>query len=135
MADAPHEYPKWPKVSWYFSQWRDSGNWPRLHDTLRAQVRQQEASQAPTAAASTAKASRRPNSRRTRSDKGKTSKGATPSVGGDAGFLLAVVVTAASALTLLSPSPLRTGSAVPKSAAAAWVDGALGAARGMGEPP
>jgi len=37
----PHEYPKWPSVSWYFSQWRDSGDWQRLHDTLRAQVRQQ----------------------------------------------------------------------------------------------
>jgi putative transposase len=28
-------------VYWYFSQWRDSGDWQRLHDTLRAQVRQQ----------------------------------------------------------------------------------------------
>jgi putative transposase len=37
----PHEYPKWPSVYWYFSQWRDSGDWQRLHDTLRAQVRQQ----------------------------------------------------------------------------------------------
>ena len=34
----PHEYPKWPSVYWYFSQWRDSGDWQRLHDTLRAQV-------------------------------------------------------------------------------------------------
>src|SRR5919109_2389689 len=38
----PHEYPKWPSVYWYFSQWRDTGAWQRLHDTLRAQVRQQE---------------------------------------------------------------------------------------------
>ena len=37
----PHEYPKWPSVSWYFSQGRDSGAWQRLHDTLRAQGRQQ----------------------------------------------------------------------------------------------
>jgi putative transposase len=37
----PHEYPKWPRVYWYCSQWRDSGDWPRLHDTLRAPVRQQ----------------------------------------------------------------------------------------------
>src|SRR5215470_7204514 len=37
----PHEYPKWPSVYWYFSQWRDSGDWQRLHDTLRAHVRQQ----------------------------------------------------------------------------------------------
>jgi putative transposase len=26
-------------VYWYFSQWRASGDWQRLHDTLRAQVR------------------------------------------------------------------------------------------------
>lgn len=38
----PHEYPKWPSVYWYFSQWRDTGAWQCLHDTLRAQVRQQE---------------------------------------------------------------------------------------------
>jgi putative transposase len=38
----PHEYPKWPSVYWYFSQWRDTSAWQRLHDTLRAQVRQQE---------------------------------------------------------------------------------------------
>src|SRR5499433_2657623 len=37
----PHEYPKWPSVYWYFSRWRASGDWQRLHDTLRAQVRQQ----------------------------------------------------------------------------------------------
>jgi putative transposase len=37
----PHAYPQWPSVYWYFRQWRDSGDWQRLHDTLRAQVRQQ----------------------------------------------------------------------------------------------
>jgi putative transposase len=37
----PHEYPKWPSVYWYVSQWRDSGDWQRLPDTLRARVRQQ----------------------------------------------------------------------------------------------
>jgi putative transposase len=37
----PHEYPKWQSVYWYFHQWRDSGDWQRIHDTLRAQVRQQ----------------------------------------------------------------------------------------------
>ena len=36
----PHEYPKWPSVYWYFSPWRASGDWQRLHDTLRAEVRQ-----------------------------------------------------------------------------------------------
>src|SRR5215471_16767951 len=37
----PPAYPQWPSVYWYCSQWRDSGAWQRLHDTLRAQVRQQ----------------------------------------------------------------------------------------------
>ena len=37
----PHEYPKWPSVYWYFSQWRDSGDWQRMHDPLRARVRQE----------------------------------------------------------------------------------------------
>jgi len=36
----PHEYPKWPSVYWYFSPWRASGDWQRLHDTLGAEVRQ-----------------------------------------------------------------------------------------------
>lgn len=37
----PHAYPKWQSVYWYVHQWRESGDWQRLHDTLRAQVRQQ----------------------------------------------------------------------------------------------
>src|SRR5262249_47588564 len=37
----PHEYPQWPRVSWYCSPWRDSGDWQRLHDTLRARGRPQ----------------------------------------------------------------------------------------------
>jgi putative transposase len=37
----PREYPKWKRVSHYFRQWRDDGTWQRLHDTLRARVRQQ----------------------------------------------------------------------------------------------
>jgi putative transposase len=37
----PREYPNWKRVSHYFRQWRDAGSWQRLHDTLRARVRQQ----------------------------------------------------------------------------------------------
>jgi putative transposase len=37
----PREYPKWQSVYHYFRQWRDDGTWRRLHDTLRARVRQQ----------------------------------------------------------------------------------------------
>ena len=38
----PHEYPNHNSVYWYFSQWRESGDWRRIHDTLRAKVRRQE---------------------------------------------------------------------------------------------
>lgn len=37
----PHEYPCWKSVYHYFRQWRISGDWQRLHDTIRAQVREQ----------------------------------------------------------------------------------------------
>ena len=37
----PREYPKWRSVYHYFRQWRADGTWQRLHDTLRARVRQQ----------------------------------------------------------------------------------------------
>jgi putative transposase len=39
----PREYPAWQSVYTYFRQWRDDGTWQRLHDTLRAQVRQRAA--------------------------------------------------------------------------------------------
>ena len=37
----PHEYPHWQSVYYYFRTWRNSGQWQRIHDTLRAQLRQQ----------------------------------------------------------------------------------------------
>jgi putative transposase len=43
----PHEYPKGPRVYWYGSQWRASGDWPRMHDPLRARGRQAEGRHAP----------------------------------------------------------------------------------------
>lgn len=36
----PREYPPWPSVYHYFSRWHRSGDWQRIHDTLRAQERQ-----------------------------------------------------------------------------------------------
>lgn len=36
----PREYPKWQSVYSYFRRWRGDGTWERLHDTLRAQVRE-----------------------------------------------------------------------------------------------
>ena len=36
----PREYPKWKSVYHYFRVWRLSGLWRRIHDTLRARLRQ-----------------------------------------------------------------------------------------------
>jgi len=38
----PREYPAWQSVYTYFRQWRSDGTWRRIHETLRAQVRQRE---------------------------------------------------------------------------------------------
>jgi putative transposase len=36
----PREYPKWQSVYYYFRKWRKTGLWQRIHDTLRARVRE-----------------------------------------------------------------------------------------------
>lgn len=36
----PKEYPNWKSVYHYFRAWQKDGTWQRIHDTLRAQVRQ-----------------------------------------------------------------------------------------------
>ena len=36
----PKEYPKWQSVYSYFRDWKRAGIWKRMHDTLRAKVRQ-----------------------------------------------------------------------------------------------
>lgn len=38
----PREYPKWQSVYYYFRKFRNDGTWQRIHDTLRAEVREQE---------------------------------------------------------------------------------------------
>lgn len=38
----PREYPKWKSVYHYFWQWSKDGTWQRIHDRLRAQLRQKE---------------------------------------------------------------------------------------------
>ena len=38
----PKDYPKWQSVYYYFRIWRDDGTWKRIHDTLRAAVRQRD---------------------------------------------------------------------------------------------
>jgi len=37
----PKEYPKWKSVNHYFRQWGRDGTWQRIHDILRARVREQ----------------------------------------------------------------------------------------------
>jgi len=38
----PRDYPPWKTVYGYFRQWRINGLWERIHDALRAAVRQAE---------------------------------------------------------------------------------------------
>ncbi len=38
----PRDYPPWPTVYGYFRAWRQEGIWERIHDRLRAMVRQQD---------------------------------------------------------------------------------------------
>jgi putative transposase len=95
----PHEYPPWPRVSWSCRPWRASGDWPRLHETWRAQGRQQEGRPTPPPAGG----GDRPSVKTTdlggeRGEaKGKNVQGRTrPLVVDTRGRLRAVIVTAAS---------------------------------------
>ncbi|MGH9944798.1 MAG: IS5 family transposase [Pyrinomonadaceae bacterium] len=38
----PRDYPKWKSGYHYFRQWRGTGDWQRIHDTIRAQARLKE---------------------------------------------------------------------------------------------
>ena len=35
----PHDLPSWEKVYYYFSEWRDSGDWERINRELRIEIR------------------------------------------------------------------------------------------------
>ena len=124
----PREYPAWQSVSTYFQQWRDDGTWQRLHDTLRAQVRERAGRQKhPTAAALDSQSVKTTQMAGVRGyDSGKPVKGRKRHILVDTlGLLLAVVVTSAAlsdpagARLLLS----RLGGACKK-LRRIWVDGA-----------
>lgn len=123
----PKEYPKWKSVYWYFSQWRDDGTWQRIHDTLRARLREKEGRHKhPTAGcmdSQSVKSSFIPGEHGY--DAGKNVNGRKRHILVDTlGLLLCVVVTAASvsdpagARTLLQ----RLGGAC-KDLRIIWVDG------------
>jgi putative transposase len=123
----PREYPKWQSVYSYFRDWKRSGTWKRIHDTLRAKVRQRaERHKQPTGGcldSQSVKTTAVPGARGF--DKGKLINGRKRHLLVDTlGLLMAVVVTAASvqdrdgAKLLLS----RLGGACKK-LRLIWVDG------------
>ena len=94
----PREYPAWQSVYSYFQQWRDDGTWQRLHDTLRAQVRERAGRHKhPTAGALDSQSVKTTQMRGVRGyDAGKKVNGRKRHLLVDTlGLLLAVVVTSA----------------------------------------
>jgi putative transposase len=95
----PREYPKWQSVYGYFRYWKHAGVWQRIHDTLRAKVRQREGRHKhPTAGCLDSQSVKTTSIPGVRGfDKGKLVNGRKRHVLVDTlGLLMAVAVTAAS---------------------------------------
>jgi putative transposase len=123
----PHDLPNWSSVYGYFRHWRNPGVWQRIHDTLRAPVRQQEGRHKhPTAGcldSQSVKTTQVPGDRGY--DAGKRVNGRKRHILVDTlGLLLAVVVTAASVQDRDGAKQLltRLGGACKK-LRKIWVDG------------
>jgi putative transposase len=123
----PREYPAWQSVYSYFRQWRDDGTWQRLHDTLRAQVRQRAGRyKHPTAGALDSQSVKTTQVAGVRGfDSGKRVKGRKRHILVDTlGLLLAVVLTSAA---LSDPAGarllLRRLGGACKKLRRIWVDG------------
>ena len=123
----PREYPAWQSVYTSFRRWRDDGTWQRLHDTLRAQVRQKAGRHKhPTAGAldsQSVKTSQMPGVRGY--DAGKKVTGRKRHILVDTlGLLMAVIVTSAALSDPAGAKRLlkRMGGACKK-LRRIWVDG------------
>ncbi len=124
----PREYPKWQSVYHYFAQWRDTGAWKRIHDTLRAFVRRRAGRHKhPTAGcldSQSVKRAARPGPRGV--DAGKQCAGRKWHLLVDTlGLVLVVVVTAASIQDRDGARlVLRQHRGAGKTLRRVWVDGA-----------
>ena len=123
----PTQYPNWKSVYHYFRVWRDAGIWRRIHDTLRAQVRQKAGRHKhPTAGCLDSQSVKTTQIAGIRGyDKGKNVTGRKRHILVDTlGLLLVVVVTAAS---VSDPSGVRLLFArlggAGKKLRRIWVDG------------